>query len=437
MQQSMTMKTLAFLFPMFCNIFGAYITTGDPTMLQMAMVLWNAVYSCIGFAAIYDYDTKVSSRTYFLRADLMMPKEAPYYKVLTTGNDHAYLQLLRTNKFIFDRIMQHVREDFKLWRLGFYPDHSPRPGPVNMLDAPAVIALTLAYLGSTTQARLLELVFGVGHAVLSRDLHEGLVELLHALKLMEETEPTIPNAANMARFADAIEAEHGPCPYPGVRVWSFLDGLRLLAKEPSDSDLQTLFYNGWTHTVGIVNSLLFTPDGKICMAVVNVPGSQHDYSISHSIFAALASPALAAGGFVSAADSAFCSAHTNTFIAAKEGAFYVVLMLRLSQFCSLSKHHCTPPPLSDFVPPPASVDPLNPGSQKRRFNVWIQAVRQSVEHGMRSFQSLYCRIKTALPADAASRQQILSICLRLHNLNAHFLANHNQVTTQYLDGMLR
>jgi hypothetical protein len=161
---------------------------------------------------------------------------------------------------------------------------------------------------------------------------------------MEETEPTIPNAANMARFADAIEAEHGPCPYPGVRVWSFLDGLRLLAKEPSDSDLQTLFYNGWTHTVGIVNSLLFTPDGKICMAVVNVPGSQHDYSISHSIFAALASPALAAGGFVSAADSAFCSAHTNTFIAAKEGAFYVVLMLRLSQFCSLSKHHCTPPP---------------------------------------------------------------------------------------------
>ena len=83
------------------------------------------------------------------------------------------------------------------------------------------------------------------------------------------------------------------------------------------------------------------------------------------------------------------------------------------------------------------MDPVNPGLQKRRFNVWIQAVRQSVEHGMRSFQSLYCRVKTALPADEAQRQIILTISIRLHNLNEHFHANHNQVTTQYLDGLLR
>lgn len=320
MQQSVTMKSLAVLFPLFCTAFGAYMATGDPVLLHTALALWNAVHSTIGLALVYDYSTKVQSRTYFLRADLMFPKDSPYYKVLTTGNDFAYQQLLRMNKSTFDRIMENVRPDFKLWRLGYNPDGSPRPGPVNMLDATSVIALTLAYLGSTTQARLLEMIFGVGHAVLSRDLQDGFVELLHALSLMPETEPTIPNAVNMARFAAAIEAEHGPCPYPGVRVWSFLDGLRLLAKEPSAADVQTLFYNGWTRTVGIVNSFLFTPDGKICMAVYNVPGAQHDYSISHNIFTALASPALAAAGFVTAADSAFCSANTNRFIAAKDGA---------------------------------------------------------------------------------------------------------------------
>ena len=89
------------------------------------------------------------------------------------------------------------------------------------------------------------------------------------------------------------------------------------------------------------------------------------------------------------------------------------------------------------MPPAGSVDPVNPGQQKRAFNIWIQAVRQSAEHGMRSFKSLYSRVTTALPADAELRGTIMKICIRLHNLNAHFLANHNQVTTQYLDGLLR
>lgn len=318
MQQSMTMKALAFLLPMFAATFGAYLATGDSSLLHTALPLWNAISSSIGLALIYDYGMKVQSRTYFLRADLMFPTDSPYYKVLMTGNDHAHHQLLRMNKFTLDRVMEHVRPEFKLWRLGYNADGSRRPGPANMLDATACIALTLTYLGSTTQSRLLELIYGVGHAVLSRDLHDGFRELLIALEAMPETEPRVPNLRNMLRFAEAIEAEHGPCPYPGVRVWGFIDGLRLLCKEPDLADVQTLFYNGWMHTVGIVNSFLFTPDGKICASVMNIPGAQHDYAISNAIFQVISNPPLAGG--VVAGDSAFCSAATNTFIAAKDGA---------------------------------------------------------------------------------------------------------------------
>ena len=433
MQQSVTMKAFAFLVPIFAATFGAYLATGESSLLHTALPLWTAISQAITLALVYDYGMKVQSRTYFLRADLMFPTDSPYYKVLMTGNDHAHHQLLRMNKFTFDRVMHHVRPEFKLWRLGYYPDGTKRPGPVNMLDATACIALTLTYLGSTTQSRLLELIYGVGHAVLSRDLHDGFKELLLALEAMAETEPIVPNLRNMLRFAEAIEAEHGPCPYPGVRVWGFIDGLRLLCKEPDLADEQTLFYNGWMHTVGIVNSFLFTPDGKICASVMNVPGAQHDYAISNAIFQVISIPALAGG--VVAGDSAFCSAATNTFIAAKDG------VLPFSDFF-FARKHLDLFPLShtlfaDFVPPAGSVDPVNPGQQKRAFNIWIQAVRQSAEHGMRSFKSLYSRVTTALPADAELRGNIMKICMRLHNLNAHFLANHNQVTTQYLDGLLR
>ncbi len=36
------------------------------------------------------------------------------------------------------------------------------------------------------------------------------------------------------------------------------------------------FYNGWTHDHCVANLFLFTPDGQICAAYVNSPGTAHD-----------------------------------------------------------------------------------------------------------------------------------------------------------------
>ena len=39
-------------------------------------------------------------------------------------------------------------------------------------------------------------------------------------------------------------------------------------------------YNGWTHDHYVSNILAFTPDGCICLAILNCPGSWHDVRVA-------------------------------------------------------------------------------------------------------------------------------------------------------------
>ena len=77
----------------------------------------------------------------------------------------------------------------------------------------------------------------------------------------------------MDMFSDMIEGTHGPNPYPSCRCWGFIDGLRLTIFNPDDIDVQNFFYNGWVKVTGVVNIFIYTPDGKICAASMNNPGS--------------------------------------------------------------------------------------------------------------------------------------------------------------------
>jgi len=170
-------------------------------------------------AMLYDYTLRHRSRFYFIRADLLFPKEAPYIKVLDTGNDMAYMQLCRMPKTLFDFLLSNMDAVWIAQRDGWTDATrtARRPGRPHMLNGRDVLALTLTWLGTQAAEHHLELLFGVGHSVLDRDLEEGLSELLACLRRLVETNCTWPDVQTKLEFARALEEVRGPCPYPSVK----------------------------------------------------------------------------------------------------------------------------------------------------------------------------------------------------------------------------
>ena len=119
-----------------------------------------------------------------------------------------------------------------------------RPGPVNRLNARAYIGLALGYLATTSPAKMFQMMFGAGPSIVSRTLLAGLKYLLLALETLPETDVSWPSINGQRRFSDAIDARYGPPPavFRGIinalRLFAFLDRLRLQSQNPSDVEDQ-------------------------------------------------------------------------------------------------------------------------------------------------------------------------------------------------------
>ena len=62
-----------------------------------------------------------------------------------------------------------------------------------------------------------------------------------------------------------------------------MDGLKLYLAQSSDSVIQNMFYNGWTHDQYIPAVFVFCPDGTIPIATYNVPGCFHNRPLLNGV----------------------------------------------------------------------------------------------------------------------------------------------------------
>ena len=100
--------------------------------------------------------------------------------------------------------------------------------------------------------------------------------LLLAFLQKEEAKIKMPTIQQVRIFKEVIRAK-----YPSlVHYWGALDGVKIGIQMPSDDMKQSHFYNGWTHYHYVANLFLFTPDGCICAAYVNSPGTTHDSTMA-------------------------------------------------------------------------------------------------------------------------------------------------------------
>jgi hypothetical protein len=122
--------------------------------------------------------------------------------VRDSGSDMAMLNLTRLDFAAFRHILAYVDPNWGEWRDG-YTDATRtacRPGRPHNLDGASCIALVLAWMSTTAQAKYLALVFGCTHTDVSRDLEDGIQELLAALRRCADAEIMWPTREEMNIF---------------------------------------------------------------------------------------------------------------------------------------------------------------------------------------------------------------------------------------------
>ena len=80
-------------------------------------------------------------------------------------------------------------------------------------------------------------------------------------------------------YCESIRAKY-PVVLAGL-VWGAMDGLKLNIQESGKVYEQNQYYNGWTHGHYVNSLFVFGPDGKICICVLNAPGTFHDNTMAY------------------------------------------------------------------------------------------------------------------------------------------------------------
>lgn len=147
-------------------------------------------------------------------------------------------------------------------------------------DTYNVLALVLHYLNAKVPQKYLQACFGLTPASVSRYISMGLGTLERVLKNHEDGAIKWPTETEMKVFADIIATR-----YPfmeSTHIFGFADGTTFDIENASDIGEQNAYYS-YTKSRTVVNNVFcFTPDGCICLATINAPGSWHDANLANT-----------------------------------------------------------------------------------------------------------------------------------------------------------
>ena len=270
-------------------------------------------------------------------------------------------------------------------------------GRPTCLDLRGQLALTLQFLTSSMKQKTLCQLYGVVPSSVSKILSSVMPRLLLAVSRDPDARIRYPSPQEMAVFADWIHERHPDIP---EGIFGFVDGVVMPCFNPPDPDIQNAYYNGYQGKTTITDVLIFQPDGCICYAAINYPGSYHDSRSAKAVYELVNDPVKTPDPFKLLGDSAFPS-HTGKIVTVKKSN-----QLRDN-------------------------DPLIQ-EQKELDNHLISSARQTVEWGMRGVQSVFGRLKEPLKGkDQRYNFILIRLCLQLFNSRTRRMGILNQIQTVF------
>jgi hypothetical protein len=124
---------------------------------------------------------------------------------------------------------------------------------------------------------VLQIIFGITSRNLSLWLRFRRRLLLKVLRADQRAIVSMPSEEEVNDFIEAINMKYPALP----NCWGAMDGLKVRLEKAGNSQIQNIFFNGWTHDHYISILFLFSPDGKIRACYMNAPGTMHDSTIAN------------------------------------------------------------------------------------------------------------------------------------------------------------
>jgi DDE superfamily endonuclease len=315
--------------------------------------------------------------------------------ITTTGFNYAtFNQLLDLFAPVFLRYTPHVVSGSNIMQL---PNHLRRRGRCRTISPIIALALVLVWTRTRGSYATLQLIFGMTASSISRWLRFCKRVLLLVLLDVAEAQIRMPSDEKIREYQDAIKIK-----YPSLQhCWGAMDGVKINIEAPGDDIKQSRFYNGWTHGHYVANLFLFTPDGRICAAYLNSPGTTHDSTMANlsKIYNQIDEVYHRMGGRAKVVvDSAFASEERLSLIKSFQNNIGRNGALR----------------------------------QNRQVNNEATAVRQLSEWGMRGFQSSFPRLKEKIKYEERGERKImLNLMVLLYNFRVSKVGQ-NQIRSVYM-----
>jgi hypothetical protein len=304
--------------------------------------------------------------------------------ITLTGFSHnAFRYLLVRFQPLYDALTPYSTDGY-IVRIRVRDQRRGRP---RSMTATQCLALVLTWGRSRGPTAFLSMVFGVTHSVMALFLRFGRRLLIKALREDVNARVALPTQDEVRDFQRSISAKYNLLD----KVCAIADGLKLHLQASRRSEVQNMFYNGWTHDHYVDSVFVFSPAGTVIACALNAPGCMHDSQIAEwgNVYSKLESVFDATGGQV-VVDSAFSKA-----------AYHFLLK--------------------------SGDDVVLPTEQSRQ----VTSLRQSAEWGMRALQAGFPRLKDRLfYKETGERKCILYSLVLLFNLRSR-IVGMNQISSTF------
>ena len=339
------------------------------------------------------------------RGALLHPRQSSFEFLFNSGHDDALVTLCGFDHASFADIHQKFKPLFdsnspytnKGRLIG---QHNIKKGGRRLITSTQGLALVLAWTRTQGSFAALQLIFGFTPGRLSLWLRFGCRMLLRVLSAEPLAIPTMPTDEEVDDFVHCITEK-----YPALtNCWGAMDGLKIRLQKSGNTQVQNLFYNGWTHDHYISNLFLFSPDGKIRACYTNAPGTMHDSTLAKW------------GGLYDKIDALYRTRQAKVVV---DSAF------ASEQRDSVYKSY------------QCNID--NQGNVRQNSIIQRQAtsVRQMSEWGMRGLQASFPRLKDRMPyEEKGERRLTMRLIVYLYNYRAS-VVGLNQIQSVFMPWLQR